>query len=170
MRTYRYVGPPDIKARSAGHPAGRAIRTPSDILAWIKESNQTLRPGDIVAATFVIDLAGHLLLADRHSEHVACAAGADVLAAGEIFFTLENPSALVVAETTNQSTGYCPEPTCWTAVEAALDQLQIDHPPAFTTECTFRKCPNCGARNIIKDAWFHCDVCAHDLPQEWNFA
>ena len=176
MRTYRYVGPPDIKARSATQPPGREIHTPADVRAWIRDSAQPASPGDLIPATFVIDPAGRLLIADRHSEHVACAAGRDVLAAGEIFFLIESPSALSVAEVTNQSTGYCPEPTCWSAVEAAwsaveaaLDQIGLPHPSGFTTECTFRKCQNCGARNIVKDAWYHCDVCGAPLPGVWNF-
>jgi hypothetical protein len=169
VRTYRYVGPPDIKARSATHPPGREIRTPADLRAWLTESAHPTDAGQLVPATFVIDPAGRLLIADRHSEHVACAAGRDVLAAGEIFFLIERGSAVSVAEVTNQSTGYCPEPTCWPAVEAALDRIGLDHPPGFTTECIFRKCQNCGARNIVKDGWYHCDVCGHPLAAEWNF-
>ena len=169
MRPYPYVGPPAIKARSATHPPGRVIHTPADVLAWIRDTAQPLTPGDLLPATYVIDLAGQLRLADRHSEHVACAAGRDVLAAGEIFFLIEAHSALSVAEVTNQSTGYCPEPTCWPAVETALTRIGLPHPPAFTTECIFRKCQTCGARNIVKDAWFHCDVCRATLPVDWNF-
>jgi hypothetical protein len=169
MRSYKYVGPPEIRARSATQSPGREIRTPADLRSWLHESAPPPGPGDLIPATFVIDPGDRLVIADRHSEHVACAAGRDVLAAGEIFFLVERHSTVSVAEISNQSTGYCPEPTCWPAVEAALDQVGLDHPGAFTTECIFRKCQNCGARNIVKDGWYHCDVCGHTLPAEWNF-
>ena len=170
MRTYRYVGPAEIRARSAGKPAGREIRSAADVIAWIRESGEAVRPGGSVAATFVVDPTGRFLIADRHSEHVACAGGGDVLGAGEVFFAVEGPSAVVIAEITNQSTGYCPEPDCWRAVETALERIGLDHPPGFTTECVFRKCEKCGSRNIVKDLWFYCAVCGHQLPAEWNFA
>ena len=54
-------------------------------------------------------------LADRHSEHVACAGGGPVLSAGEMFFLLEDSRAAVV-EVSNQSTGYWPETSSLTAV------------------------------------------------------
>ena len=169
MRTYRYVGPPEIKARSATQPPGHEIRSPADVLAWLTESGPPPRPGDLLPATFVIDPTGRLLIADRHSEHVACAAGQAVLAAGEIFFSIDRRNRVEVAEISNQSTGYCPEPSCWDAVAAALTRIGLPHPPAFTTLCVFRKCPNCGARNIVKDNWYACDICGHALPANWNF-
>lgn len=164
-----YVGPRDIKARSVGAPAGREIRSAADVAKWIGESGQTAAGGEVVAATFVIDANGRLLVADRHSEHVACAGGGDVLAAGEIFFSIDRGNVIGVAEVTNQSTGYCPEPSCWVAVEATLDRIGLDHPAGFTTECIFRRCVKCGARNIVKDGWFGCDVCGDELPGDWNF-
>jgi hypothetical protein len=169
MRKYKYVGPAEIRAKSVGRPAGRDICSPADVLAWIRESGQTVGPGEPVAATFVIDPGGRLLIADRRSEHVACAGGGDVLAAGEVFFAAEGRNTVAVAEVTNQSTGYCPEPSCWDAVAAAFDRIGLGHPPGFTTECVFRKCVSCGARNIVKDGWFYCDVCGQPLPTEWNF-
>jgi len=69
----------------------------------------------------------------------------------------------------NQSTGYCPEPACWSAVGAALEQAGIDHPGRFTTELVFRLCTACGQRNVVRDEWFHCAVCDAELPLTWNF-
>ncbi len=169
MRLYKYVGPNDIKARAKGLPTGREIRSASEIFAWIVESQQTADPGGLVAATFVIDPNMRLLIADRRSEHVACADGADVLAAGEAFFAVKKKTEVWIAQITNQSTGYCPEPECWPAVEAALDRIRVDHPPGFTTACVFRKCKSCGARNIVKDGWFRCDECGQELSAVWNF-
>ncbi|WP_229830298.1 hypothetical protein [Actinoplanes ianthinogenes] len=110
--------------------------------------------------------AGILLLAPRNSEHVACAGGAPVLAAGEISF--RHDDGWHVDQVTNQSTGYCPEPSCWPAVAAALDAAGIRHDDAFTAEFTFRRCPACAAVNLVKEDVFLCDLCGADLPPGWN--
>lgn len=167
-RLYDYVGPSDIKARVAGHPAGTRVSSATDLLAWVYGTSQ--RPGldGLVAATFVIDAQGDLLLADRRSEHVACAGGGPVLSAGEMFFRVED-GRVVAAEVSNQSTGFCPEPESWPAVAAALDRIGVPHPGRFTKEVVFRRCVKCGERNVVKDGWFVCGVCGAELPQEWNF-
>ena len=74
-----------------------------------------------------------------------------------------------VAEASNQSTGFCPEPSSWPAVATALDRLGIQHPGRFTQEVVFRRCPAGGERNVVKDGWFACGMCGSDLPEEWNF-
>lgn len=51
---------------------------------------------DQETVTFVIDLDGKLRLADRNSEHVACAGGGPVLAAGEMTFLADGPDLEVV--------------------------------------------------------------------------
>ena len=168
MRIYRYVGPAEIFARAIGRPAGVEVRAAVDVTAWIAASKQEADGGGLYAATFVVDARGRLLIADRRSEHVQCAGGGDVTAAGEIFFDVAG-SRVVVAEVTNQSTGYCPEPDCWEAVAAALDRIELPHPGGFTTTCVFRRCAACGARNLVKDEWFYCDVCGAELLREWNF-
>jgi len=89
------------------------------------------------------------------------------LSTGLIFFALDR-NDVRVAEITNQSTGYCPEPESWPAVAQALDRAGIEHPGEFTTVCVFRRCEGCGSRNIVKDGWFHCDVCGRALPAKWN--
>jgi len=171
-RPYRYVGPPEIRARVAGQAGGTEIRTAAHVSNWAKRTAQEVG-GDVpLAATFVIDLAGRLLIADRRSEHIACASGGDVLAAGEMFFDCnpgQSGSVVTVVEVSNQSTGYCPEPQSWPTVAAALERAGLAHPGEFTTTCVFRRCPGCGSRNVVKDGWFKCDVCGHDLPAEWNF-
>ena len=95
--------------------------------------------GGLIAATFVIDTDGRLRLADRRSEHVACAVGGPVLSAGEIFFSDEGDAA-TIEEVTNLSTGYCPEPESWSVVGDALDRLGVVHSGRFTTEVIFRLC------------------------------
>ncbi|BEL04964.1 hypothetical protein Q0Z83_031550 [Actinoplanes sichuanensis] len=108
----------------------------------------------------MITIDGVLLLAPRRSEHVACAAGADVLAAGEITFTPDGG----VSAVTNQSTGYCPQPCCWPAVDAALNRAGIAHPGAFTSAFVFRHCTVCTHLNVIKDDVYVCAHCDTDLP------
>jgi hypothetical protein len=116
-------------------------------------------------ATFVVSLSGDLLVAPRRSEHVACAGGELVLAAGEICFD----SAGIVVEVTNNSTGYCPAEDSWESVRSALDKAGIRRPDGFTFVARFRRCRNCGERNLVKDDWYACAVCDADLPREWNF-
>jgi hypothetical protein len=118
--------------------------------------------------TFVVALDGLLRLAPRRSEHVALAGGRDVLAAGEIRFTLDE-TGWRVAEVTNQSTGYCPDPDSWPAVGGALDRACVPHAGRFTEEVIFRHCPTCGERNIVRDDDFTCALCTSDLPVQWNF-
>jgi hypothetical protein len=167
MRLYPYVGPADIKARARGRPAGARSSSLGDLLAWVKDTGQRPGPDGLVAATFVMDAEGDLLVADRRSEHVACAGGGPVLSAGEMFFLLDG-CRIEVAEVSNQSTGYCPEPESWPAVAAALDRIGIAHPGRFTTQVVFRRCEACGERNVVRDGWFVCGVCGAGLPEEWN--
>jgi hypothetical protein len=167
-RIYHYVGPAGIQARVAGRPAGTPVRSTADLLAWVRGTGQ--RPGTdgLIAATFVIDARGDLLLADRRSEHVACAGGGPVLSAGEMFFLVAG-ERVEVAEVSNQSTGFCPEPASWSAVAAALNRIGVVHPGRFTFEIVFRRCPACGERSVVKEGWLVCGVCGADLPAKWNF-
>src|SRR5205823_616346 len=79
-RLFGYVGPADIRDRVAGRPAGTRISSVADLLAWVRATGQRAGPDGLVAVTFVIDEQGDLLLADRRSEHVACAGGGPVRA------------------------------------------------------------------------------------------
>lgn len=157
MRHYRYVGPAEIAA-GASTSAGRPIRTALALAKWGKAGE---------AYTYVVDVVGVLRLAPRRSEHVACAAGDEVLAAGEMTFD-KGADGWAVTDVTNQSTGYCPEPSCWPAVAEALEHAGIGHPSRFTAEFVFRRCPDCAQLNIVKNGVFACDVCGADLPAEWN--
>jgi hypothetical protein len=119
--------------------------------------------------TFIIDAAGNLWTADRRSEHVACANGGDVLAAGEL--TVEKCGGhLQVTGVTNQSTGYCPEPCSWDVLQMVFDRIGIRHPGKFSECFEFRRCDQCQSVNLIKDNFFWCDVCNAELSQKWNFA
>lgn len=119
------------------------------------------------AATFIIDLDGHLWIADRRSEHVACARAAAVLAAGEMFFEIRYQKVIIL-RVTNQSTGYCPEPDSWEAVAFALKHTDIPHPASYDDPFEFRLCTTCRNICLIKDADFTCPICQAPLPETWN--
>ena len=75
-RLYQYVGPEEIRSRSAASPCGKWIETSNDLRGWLAEDGPiTASGGGLLAATFVIDPEGRLRLADRRSEHVACSGG-----------------------------------------------------------------------------------------------
>jgi hypothetical protein len=116
----------------------------------------------------VIDETGTLRVADRSSERVACAGGRPVESAGEIGFRV-GKSGAEITTVTNQSTGFCPEPGSWAAVVQAISAIGIPAPASFTTAYEFRKCPACGATNVMKEGIFECAMCEVELPALWNF-
>ena len=89
-KTYKYVGPENIRdAALCAHSERVRVRGPEDVLGWVRETGQEPDFSGMIPATFVVDSEGKLWIADRRSEHVACARGEDVLSAGEIFFCVE---------------------------------------------------------------------------------
>lgn len=156
MRRYAYVGPAEIRERHAGDSPGVAIRSAAELARMTS---------DTIVLTYVVTLDGVLRVADRRSEHVACAGGDPVLAAGELTATRDG----AVIEASNQSTGYCPKPDCWPALRDALERAGVEHPGRFTREFVFRRCLACGERNLVKDEWFECSLCGAELPERWNF-
>jgi hypothetical protein len=132
---------------------------------WVRESAQSVSQG-VVTATFVIDAIGVLLIADRRSEHVACAGRKPVLSAGEISFAVG--SGVEVIGVTNQSTGYCPEPESWPAVAQALSRAGLDFPEGFSMACVFRRCVTCDCVTLIKDEAYFCGMCGATLPSAYN--
>lgn len=166
-RLYEYIGSDNIRLSVAAYPVGIRIKPVNALKSWINQTMQKPNTWGLIAATFVVDSEGYIRVADRHSEHVACAGGKSVLSAGEIFFAY-NKQNFEVVEITNQSTGYCPEPESWSQVEKALEQILLPHPGNFTTEFIFRRCPVCRQLNIVKDDLFLCAVCNTNLPKIWN--
>lgn len=164
---YRYVGPKKIAERAPSIAAGIRIESPQDVRRWVRQSAQNVDAEGNVTATFVIDESGWLRIGDRRSEHVACAGGRPVLSAGEMTFTVTK-NDVAVTWVTNQSTGYCPEPGSWPAVEAALARAGFVVPDGFSQALDFRRCPHCGSINIVKDGVFECGACSAPLPEEWN--
>ncbi|GAA2794232.1 hypothetical protein GCM10010441_19350 [Kitasatospora paracochleata] len=73
-----------------------------------------------------------------------------------------------MTEVSNQSTGYCPDGSCWPAVAAALDRAGLPRPQGFTHEVVFRRCPGCGEINVVREGNFVCVFCEGPLPSRWN--
>ncbi|MBO4252883.1 hypothetical protein [Streptomyces griseorubiginosus] len=165
-RGYGYIGPEELRPQAGGGAAGRAIRTSADLDVWMAErgAQEAAEP-----FTYVIGLDGLLRLAPRRSEHVACAGGGRVLAAGELGLT-RGPGGWAVQDVSNQSTGYCPDLDSWHSVRAALDALGIEHPGGFTHEVVFRRCPACAEVGIVREGDFVCVFCGAELPARWNIA
>lgn len=167
MRLYRYVGPQEIAERARNAPPGTIISSVDDARRSVAGQGMGPPRTGSITATFVVDSEGRFRLADRHSEHVACAGGEPVRAAGEIALRVA-ADAVIIEELTNQSTGYCPDPSSWSAVDRALQDAGIVPPAEFATIFVFRRCPRCAQINIIKDLIYECAVCAAALPTEWN--
>ncbi|GAB2824391.1 hypothetical protein GCM10022221_23060 [Actinocorallia aurea] len=163
FRRYPYVGPEEIRERALVQPRGKAITSSVGLAGWLARQNEPEEP-----FTFVVDGTGTLLLAPRRSEHVACAGGGAVLSAGEIAFERDGVLSWGVGEVSNQSTGYCPEPSSWPAVGGALDRAGIAHPGGFTAAFVFRRCVACRQLNIVKDGHYRCAVCDGRLPDAWE--
>jgi hypothetical protein len=161
---YRYVGPADLSAQASLGAGGQLIRSRKEFDDWIGavDTREIAEP-----FTYVVDVEGVLRLAPRRSEHVACAVGGEVLAAGEIAFA-RSAAGWVVSEVSNQSTGYCPDLSCWSAIASALDRAGLQRPDGFTSEFVFRRCPDCFYLNVVKEEDFVCCLCGEDLPDVWN--
>lgn len=168
MKLYRYVGPEAIAVAAARALPAASIRSVPELELWLRRTGHKLNLPGGCAVTFVVDEHGELRVADRGSEHVACAGGGPVRSAGELCVSCLR-GRLQVDAVSNQSTGYCPEPESWPAVAAALDRIGLPHPGGFTHAVVFRRCPACGERSIMKDGWFVCALCGADLPAAWNF-
>jgi hypothetical protein len=160
---YPYVGPPEIaEGTRRDGPRGLAVRG-GDVGALLEALGEGFGV-DEVTLTYTVGEDGELRVASRHSEHVACAGGVPVRAAGELTVARVG-GAWEVEDVTNQSTGYCPEPACWPAVRDALERAGLAPPEAFTRAFVFRTCGACGALQIVKEAWFVCAECGEDLPR-----
>src|ERR1700753_2699468 len=103
MRLYAYVGNQDLNMSSYSTHRQRVLSS-SDALSFLKCEADLNRQFHLTT-TFVVDVAGILWIADRHSEHIACARGGIVLAAGEMTF-IGCKNQIMETEVSNLSTGY----------------------------------------------------------------
>lgn len=149
---YSFIGPDRL--RPALPTSGTIITAALDVEAWLRRADEPV-------ATFTVGLDGRLRLSPRRSEHVACAGGLEVLAAGELGF-----GGGRLTWSSNQSTGYCPDVDCWNALRDAAPFLTSAE--GFSRPFVFRRCDACAQLNVVKDAWFVCLWCSADLPQQWN--
>lgn len=165
-KLYPYVGPAHLAKQASSDTPRFRVHDAASLAAWVTKQ---LGAEGTLPVTFVV-LPDGLWVADRHSEHVACARGGPVHSAGEMTLAVDKRRRSVeVVYVTNQSTGFCPEPESWPSVESALDAAGVVHPGEFSAEMTFRRCPKCGETNIVKDRWFECAVCGAELPSDWNY-
>jgi len=169
VKHYQYVGPKHLEDLADSESLRQHIQTQEDFHKWFKESKQAWNAQDELTVTFIVDVEHQLWIADRHSEHIACARGKPVLSAGEMTFIREKDE-IEILRITNQSTGYCPEPASWKHVEQALRSIDFYAPSDFEVSFIFRKCHKCDVINIVKEELFECAVCQRALNAEWNFA
>ena len=167
MRVYKHLNPGAVDLDPVRSTRAR-IGSGTDVHDWLARTSQDAGDEGAVTATFTVDTDGWLWVADRHSEHAACAQGRDVLSAGEVTFDVAGRD-ITASDVTNQSLGYCPQADSWPAVASALERAGISHPGRFTTAFVFRRCGECGTKNIVKDEWFECGVCGAALSSAWNF-
>ncbi len=172
MTEYSFVGNNILLNLIKPELKGFHIKSMSDVELWISKNHQQADFNHEITATFVIDLNFNLLVNDRHSEHVVCANGQNILSAGEITFEIlakykNKKSKIIISKITNLSTGYCPSPTSWIAIQKTLEKIDIPFPTFFTTAFQFRICNKCGWINVIKDNFFVClnEKCKNELAE-----
>jgi hypothetical protein len=162
-RAYPYVGPRELRELASAEITRIEPESEAHLASWIRAS-YGLEP---TTFTYVVTELGRFRISDRHTEHVSCAEGLSVLAAGEVELIVKGDE-VHVETLTNQSTGYCPEPSCFPAIARALAEAGLDPPSSFTHEFVFRRCRSCHDITVVKGAIFECPSCESDLPAEWN--
>ncbi len=166
-RLYPYIGSAAI--RDAVDPASprHEVMSPAGVHAWLLSQGEVWPEKREIVFTYVVLPPACLFIADRRSEHVACARGGEVLAAGEITCSRRGDDIEVV-ETSNLSTGYCPESSSYEALDRALTAAGFDSFGPYSYPFEFRRCSGCGGIQVIKDDVFECASCGDDLPETWN--
>jgi len=168
--SYEYVGPKEIFDLIKPELKGTKIEDCKEIIDWIRLNSKITKPESLTVCTFVINMKGSLLIADRHSEHVQCALGENVLGAGEIGFIIGSQGSVKVESITNQSTGYCPSSNCWDEVSKALTKIDgLIIPDKFEPSFTFSYCSRCKQRQIVRDDFYYCAICGEELLSEEDF-
>lgn len=161
FKTYEYVGPPEIWDEASG-ATGVCIDSINDLESFLAARDSAERNEPF---TYTVNRYGRMTLAPRRSEHVACAGGHSVLAAGEIGFARSSGDCCWLAEyISNQSVGYCPGLESWAVVARSLNRAEIGHGAFFTNPIIFRNCPHCESWNVVKEEFFVCSLCDSDLP------
>lgn len=166
MRLYHYIGPKEL-LRSLDNTSPRHELTgPSGLEQFAKSIGVSFWNGS-ATFSYVVLPPMRLFIADRRSEHLACARGEPVLTAGEITFT-KGSSGLEVSAANNLSTGYCPESSSWGALDLALRAANLSGIHGFAPSFEFRFCAECSMTCVIKNEVYECPRCLGVLPREWN--
>ncbi|MAS93163.1 MAG: hypothetical protein CMO55_08200 [Verrucomicrobiales bacterium] len=168
MDHYKYIGSPEFLPQGEFPPRWK-VDSLDSVADWMNDHVGEMDLEECIAATFVVSTIEELWIAERATEHVACARQKPVLCAGEIFFSGVGDVPFV-ERVTNQSTGYCPRPESFTALAIAFETIGISHPDCFEPEFEFRRCRDCGTLAIVKEQEFTCLVCDSELPEEWNLS
>ncbi len=95
-----FIGRESFIPKADEMPDRFELTSSDDVRDWIDKTRLEPEWDDTLPATFIVDLAGALWIADRRSEHVACARMTPVLAAGVIFFE-QRKGKVHVARVTN---------------------------------------------------------------------
>jgi hypothetical protein len=169
MSLYSFVGPPQIRMSADFETPRHEVKNAAALLQWARQMDGAIKGLRDFVFTYVVLPEQRLFVADRRSEHVACARGDAVLTAGELFVSLVN-GRLQVDGASNLSTGYCPEPGSWRALQLALEGTDLGSLEGFEPSFEFRRCEWCEQNCLIKDEVFECPGCNVELPQHWNFA
>ena len=90
MRHYDYIGSEEFLPKG-GFPERLEIGAADSLNEWLNEHADELDLEGCIPATFVVDTDGRFWIAERNSEHVACARLDAVLSAGEIFSVASGP-------------------------------------------------------------------------------
>ena len=130
---YEYVGPSEFLEAARIGGGGDPLCVPADLGDRLGSI-----PDEDGIVTFVVDRGGRLRVGPRRSEHVSLAGGEPVRAAGELRLE-RRAEGWVATDVSNQSTGYCPDSSCWYAVSAALDALEVARPDGWTSVFQFRR-------------------------------
>ena len=167
---YGYIGPEKFLKNLDKKYKGFLINDRNDIEKWILQTDQITDSNGLIIATFIINLENKLLINDRHSEHVQCANGENILSAGEIGFVVKNTKVEGIEFISNQSTGYCPSSRSWDKVEKAINEIEgIEVPKEFEPKFEFSYCSNCQSLKIVKDEYYYCHRCDNELYSEDKF-
>ena len=62
-----YIGSKEIKDSVANYSIGTQIKSQQNIKDWINSSDRKIERSKFIICTFVIDIKGYLLIAERHS-------------------------------------------------------------------------------------------------------
>ncbi|MEO1646441.1 MAG: hypothetical protein AAFR67_14715, partial [Chloroflexota bacterium] len=150
-KLYKYVGLSKIRDDLPKKSSRQKVLSAENVREWLNTYARKPDYENVHIVTFIVSLDGFLWINERRSEHVLCANGQPPLSAGEMSFAMDDDDIIVVG-VTNQSTGYCPEPSSWIAVETALSKTDIVHPVGFDPAYDFRLCDTCETINIVKDS------------------